>query len=208
MSSFFTQFFNCFQILLSIRYFLFRTISSLPSSSTSSTPDPISTPIDASFNPIDEDERADAEFDNMLCDTQSNASDLSSVLSTGKQTPTSKKRKANETSEILRELLANRPNPSDFIPQKPVDDIQHFLDSIAVTMRKLSPLAIARLKMKIANIVGEEEIAWIEQNPVENIYLDSNAPNQMLNQMSEASLSTAPPAKPSGDQTDNDEMEQ
>jgi len=63
----------------------------------------------------------------------------------------------------LCEFLANRPKPSDFVPEKPVDDIQQFCDSIAATLRKLSPLAVAQLKVKIAGIVGEEEIAWAQQ---------------------------------------------
>lgn len=119
----------------------------------------------------------DEEFDRIICDTRSIGSDMSSTLSTGRKTPTTKKRKPDETSEILRDFLANRPNPSDFIPKKTDDDIQHFLDSMAVTMRRLSPLAVARIKVKMANIVGEEEIAWAQQNPVEYIYLDPNPTN-------------------------------
>lgn len=156
----------------------------MPLSSTSTS---TSAAVEDSFDPILEDAIADAEFDSMLCiDTQSVTSDFSGGLSSGTHTPTLKKRKANETSEILREFLANRPKPSDFIPQKPVDDIQHFLHAIAVTMRRLPPLAIARIKIKVANIVGEE-IPWAEQNPVEYIYLDSNTLNQTTAQPTEQS---------------------
>lgn len=78
----------------------------------------------------------------------------------------SKKRKAaaqTETNEILREFLANRPKPSDFLPQKPADDVQQFFDSMASTVRKFTPVSIAKIKLKIANIVGEEEIVWAEE---------------------------------------------
>lgn len=95
------------------------------------------------------------------------------------QTPMAKKRKVSQmdtTNEILREFLDSRPKPSDFMPPKPADDVQQFFDSMASTVRKFSPLAIARIKLKIAQIVGEEEIAWAEevarQNaPAEYIYL-------------------------------------
>lgn len=69
----------------------------------------------------------------------------------------------NETNDILREFLNSRPKPSDFIAQKPVDDVQEFFNSMASTVRKFTPLAIARIKLKIAQIVGEEEIAWAEE---------------------------------------------
>lgn len=168
------------------QFYIFRTISSLPPTNVTSTitsatagtnvttfaPDSPRS-VGSYIDPLQQDLDREAEFDRMLCgeDSHSVTSDMS--RSTGTKTPTSKKRKADETSEILREFLANRPNPSDFMPKKPIDDIQHFLDSIAVTMRRLSPLAIARLKLKIANIVGEEEIAWAQQNPVQYIFLDA-----------------------------------
>lgn len=99
----------------------------------------------------------------MMNDSASVVSDLSGATSPGMQTPNSKRRRENETSEILHEFLANRPKPSDFIPQQSADDIQQFFKSMEATVRKLSPLAIARIKLKIANIVGEEEIAWAEK---------------------------------------------
>lgn len=117
---------------------------------------------------------------NSYGDSHSVTSDMSSIRSFGSKASTSKKRKADETSEILRELLATRPSPSEFGAKQPNDDIQHFLNSMAVTMRRLSPLAIARIKLKIGTIVGEEEIAWAEQNPVQYVYLDSNAPDDNL----------------------------
>lgn len=102
-------------------------------------------------------------------------------------TPVLKKRKASqmETNDILREFLAQRPKPSDFLPQKPDDDIQQFFDSMASTVRKFSPLSIARIKLKIAQIVGEEEIAWAENaareanQQVEYVYL---SPTSILQQ--------------------------
>lgn len=75
-----------------------------------------------------------------------------------------KKRKTSQMSEtnVIREFLAQRPNPFDFLAQKPADDVQQFFDSMSSTVRKFTPLTIARLKLKIAQIVGEEEIAWAE----------------------------------------------
>lgn len=47
---------------------------------------------------------------------------------------------------------------------------------MASTVRIFSPLAIARIKLKIAQVVGEEKITWAENAsrenaPVEYIYL-------------------------------------
>lgn len=64
--------------------------------------------------------------------------------------------------------MESRPKPSVFLPQKPVDDIQQFFDSMASTVRKFTPLAIARIKLKIAQLVGEEEIAWAELQTTQN----------------------------------------
>lgn len=67
-----------------------------------------------------------------------------------------------ETTAIMREFLATRPKPSDFLPKQPDDEIQIFFNSMAATTRKFSPLSVARLKLKISQLVGEEEIAWAE----------------------------------------------
>lgn len=90
--------------------------------------------------------------------------------SSGMSTPTS------ETTSFLREFMSSRPKLSDFLPQpKPADDTQQFFDSMAATVRKLSPLAIARIKLKVGQIVGEEEISWAEQQArTQIIYLDPN----------------------------------
>ncbi|XP_055321618.1 uncharacterized protein LOC129577869 [Sitodiplosis mosellana] len=139
------------------------TISSLPSSSTQSDTQSL----------VDEDvlitKKTEPVSDNMSnADATSFAgSNSESYLSRDgspapfSETPVSKKRKAlqMETNGILHEFSAQRPKPSDFMPQKPADDIQQFFDLMASTVRKFSPLSIARLKLKIAQIIGEEEIA-------------------------------------------------
>lgn len=82
------------------------------------------------------------------------------------QTTVAKKRKSSqltETNVLLREFLDNRPKPSDFLPQKPTDDVQQFFDSMATTVRKFPALSIARIKMKVAQLIGEEEIAWAQE---------------------------------------------
>lgn len=119
-------------------------------------------------------EEADAEF---LQSLETISGTLSSV------SQASKKRKAGaqtETNEILREFLANRPKPSDFLPQKPADDVQQFFDSVASTVRKFSPLSIAKIKLKFGNIVGEEEIAWAEEQArLQVIYIESESANDL-----------------------------
>lgn len=81
------------------------------------------------------------------------------------KTSVTKKRESSQMTEanvILHEFLANRPKPSDFLSQKPTDDIQQFCDAMASTVRKFSPLQIAKVKLKISQVVGLEEIAWAE----------------------------------------------
>lgn len=138
------------------------------------------------FNPLAED--LIQERDLLNADNESiggNRSNLSSVAESfdgafSSVSTASKKRKISDTNDLFREFLSNRPKPSDFIPQKPDDDIQTFCDSIAKTLRKLSPLAIARAKLKIANIVGEEEIAWAQQPTTEYVLVEQNPTVQLL----------------------------
>ena len=129
---------------------------------------------------MEEERLADVAFDNAVLGTDDfdNVSNTSCVSGSRASTPVSgismtKKRKApqNDVNDLFRELLAQRPKATDFMPQKPVDNVQQFFDSMASTVRKFSPLAIARIKLKIAQIVGEEEIAWAQQPPVEFIYV-------------------------------------
>lgn len=76
----------------------------------------------------------------------------------------------NETNDILRAFLNDRPKLSDFLPKKPDDDVQQFFDSMAAIVRKFSPLSIAKIKLKIGQIVGEAEIAWAErQEPIAKV---------------------------------------
>lgn len=102
-------------------------------------------------------------------DTMSNAEDscFDDPSSPGSvsQTPMAKKRKVFEmdTNEIVRAFLNSRTKPYDFLPPMPADDVRLFFAAMASTVRKLSPLAIARIKMKVAQIVFEEEIAWAER---------------------------------------------
>lgn len=96
-----------------------------------------------------------------------------SSVSMSEETPRPKKRtdQKNEHTEILREFLNRRqPNPMDCLPSKPSalkDSLQQFFESIASTMRTFSPLAIARIKLEISQIVGKEEIACAER--IENV---------------------------------------
>lgn len=64
---------------------------------------------------------------------------------------------SQDHSYILRDLpIRKLPNPIGFIPSEPEDN------SIASTMTTFTPLTIARIKMQISRIVGQEEIACAE----------------------------------------------
>lgn len=87
----------------------------------------------------------------------------------------------HDNSDILREFLNRKaPNPVDFLPPPPPppppkDNLQHFFDAIASTMRTFSPLSVAKIKLKISQLVGEEEIANAEnaESHVEFVYIES-----------------------------------
>lgn len=107
-------------------------------------------------------EEIDSNSRSDLSGVESNVDSLDSEFSSVSQ---SKKRKGSQLSEtnlILREFLSQRPKPSDLLPMKPVDHVQTFFDSMASTVRKFSPLEIAKIKLKISQIVFEQEIAWAE----------------------------------------------
>lgn len=74
-----------------------------------------------------------------------------------------------DTSEILREILNRKPpDPFDFLPPKPpepTDHIQTFFDAMASTVRTFPAVSIARVKLQISKIVGEEELACAVSAP-------------------------------------------
>lgn len=85
---------------------------------------------------------------------------------------------SQDHSDILREFINRKqPNPMDFLPPKPPapkDNLQQFFESIASTMRSFPPLSIAKIKLQISKIVGEEEVACAERNAaVEIIYIEN-----------------------------------
>ncbi|KNC31456.1 hypothetical protein FF38_04039 [Lucilia cuprina] len=68
---------------------------------------------------------------------------------------------SDPTTELLYELISFRkPRLVDFLQQKirPKDYLDHFFDSLASTMRSFAPISIAKLKLKMSQIVGEEEV--------------------------------------------------
>lgn len=94
---------------------------------------------------------------------------VTSGIGDGADTPLRKGKKRAATpdaTESLLRMLVNRKQPSalDFLPPKPKDNLAQFFESIASTMRTLPPVSIARLKLKISQLVGEEEIAVAESN--------------------------------------------
>lgn len=91
----------------------------------------------------------------------------STMVASPSSQPATKKRKhgqtvSSESSDFLRDLFINRPKPGDFIQQRPRDDLQSFCDNMCDTMRKFEPLAVAKIKLEIAQIVSKHEIEWAE----------------------------------------------
>lgn len=78
----------------------------------------------------------------------------------------SESQQSESSIELLREFINRKqPEPINLLPTpKPKDNLSRFFDSIADTMRTFSPLAIANIKMKVSQLVGEEEIAMASQN--------------------------------------------
>lgn len=74
------------------------------------------------------------------------------------------KPKSNANLDVFKEFL-NRETPvpitNDSLPRikSSKDNLAHFFDAIADTMRSFPPLSIAKTKLQISKIVGEEEIA-------------------------------------------------
>lgn len=93
--------------------------------------------------------------------------------------PPNKKRKhgqtaSSESSDFLRELFANRQRATDFLSQRPRDDLQSFFDYMCDTVRKFSPLEIAKIKFEIAQIVGKQEILWAENAANQTLQIIAN----------------------------------
>lgn len=114
----------------------------------------------------------------------------SSSMTTGtdrceSETPQRMRRKRRAPSadptDLLYDLISNRkPNPVDFLPPNPTpkDHLDHFFESLASTMRTFPALSVATLKLKISQLVGEEEIALAKQaqsNPMQMQMANSNA---------------------------------
>lgn len=98
------------------------------------------------------------------------------------ETPQQSRKRSKGTfqdqSDTLREFLNRKqPNPMDFLPPKPPapkDNLQQFFEAIASTMRTFPPLSIAKIKLQISQIVGQEEIDCAERNAnVEIVYVEN-----------------------------------
>lgn len=93
------------------------------------------------------------------------------------------RKRTNKQADILREFLNHKqPTAIEFLPPKPPeppepkDSLQQFFEAIASTMRTFSPVSIAKIKLKISQIVGEEEIVCAEKNAAaEEFYLYSES---------------------------------
>lgn len=126
--------------------------------STNEHGEPLAGEIEDGRQPtIEEIDMMDADNDTRSVPGSYAESNLS-VEGSGAGTPSVKRRRGgsqvSETSAILREFLAERPKPSDFMQQKPIDDLQHFFDSMASTVRNFSLIAapsIVGLPIAFAN---------------------------------------------------------
>lgn len=84
----------------------------------------------------------------------------------------------------------------DFLPLKPSapkDNLQQFFESIASTMRTFPPLSIAKIKLQISKMVGEEEVAIAERNAaVEIVYVENETEklNEELAEPKDTTLNT------------------
>lgn len=90
-----------------------------------------------------------------------------------------------DTNEILREFLKRKPDPIEFIPTNTPakDNLDHFFDSIASTMRTFPPVSIARIKLQISQIVGEEEIKCAENCQYVIHVVEPEQPQQPTSEM-------------------------
>lgn len=84
----------------------------------------------------------------------------------------------DEQNELLQAIFVrNRPESLPPPPSPPKDNLDHFFESIANTMRTFSPLAIAKIKLQISQIVGYEEISIAERHAsshhIECAYVDN-----------------------------------
>lgn len=108
----------------------------------------------------------------------------SSVDSETPQRSRNKRRAASaDPSELLYELISTRKsNPVDFLPSSvPKDHLDHFFDSLASTMRTFPALSVAKLKLKMNQLVGEEEVSLAQQTQTAQIvYIQQ--PNQAVMQ--------------------------
>lgn len=101
-----------------------------------------------------------------------------SSVETPQQSRKRSKAASQDHTDILREFLNRKqPNPMDFLPPKPPapkDNLQQFFEAIASTMRTFPPLSVAKIKLQISQIVGQEEIDCAERNAnVEIVYVEN-----------------------------------
>ncbi|XP_014091883.2 uncharacterized protein [Bactrocera oleae] len=105
------------------------------------------------------------------------------------ETPRTVRKRTSAVAEIQQttptELISNKrqilvepppPKPSKAPSTLPKNDsLQIFFESIASTMRTFPPLSIAKIKLQISQLVGNEEIALAERNAnAEVFYLTKN----------------------------------
>ena len=71
-----------------------------------------------------------------------------------------------DPTDLIYELISSRkPNPVDFLPSTsvPKDHLDHFFESLASTMRTFPALSVAKFKLKMSQLVGEEEVSLAQQ---------------------------------------------
>lgn len=101
-------------------------------------------------------------------------------------------------TDLLYELISTRkPNPVNFLQPKtkPKDHLDHFFESIASTMRTFPAISIAKLKLKISQLVGEEEVLLAQQEQLTQVvYIQtSNENNEIVQKFGTETNSNALP---------------
>lgn len=116
---------------------------------------------------------------------------------------------SDPTTDLIYELISSRkPNPVDFLPTTtvPKDHLDHFFESLASTMRTFPALSVAKLKLKMLQLVGEEEVSLAQQRQsTQFVYFQ--APNESLGEYTGMTTTTQnethPNALPMGQTVQN-----
>lgn len=144
----------------SLAFLLNTSVLNRPSTSSISMPSAITESVDSeveNFSEVDTQSIVDSEAGSFFGSIRS-----PDTVSSAKQ---SKKRARSEVDAevVLDTFFAHRPAANEFLPSERIDELDQFFLSMAATVRKFPAVSIAKIKMGIAQMVGQEEIVWAEK---------------------------------------------